>query len=136
MYDSGKIITGLVIFLALVTFPIWYNLASGAGKNVFQEPVLTAQAKKAKKCVASKTFMTNNHMELLNQWRDLVVRQGQRRWRTPHKTYVEMSLTRTCMKCHHNKAQFCDRCHNYAGITPYCWDCHVEPKYQKKTGKK
>jgi hypothetical protein len=29
MYDSGKIITGLVIFGGLVTFPIWYNALTG-----------------------------------------------------------------------------------------------------------
>jgi len=32
------------------------------------------------------------------------------------------------MKCHTDKAKFCDRCHNYVGVTPNCWDCHVEPK--------
>ncbi len=25
MYDSGKIITGLIVFVLLITFPIWYN---------------------------------------------------------------------------------------------------------------
>ena len=25
MYDSGKIITGLIIFVLFITFPIWYN---------------------------------------------------------------------------------------------------------------
>ncbi len=25
MYDSGKIIAGLIIFVLFVTFPIWYN---------------------------------------------------------------------------------------------------------------
>ena len=23
---------------------------------------------------------------------------------------------------------FCDRCHNYLAVSPYCWDCHVDPK--------
>ena len=38
-----------------------------------------------------------------------------------------MSLTNTCLGCHSNKAQFCDQCHNYLEVTPYCWDCHVDP---------
>jgi hypothetical protein len=42
-----------------------------------------------------------------------------------------MSLQNTCMQCHPNKAEFCDRCHNYASVKPYCWDCHVEPKEKK-----
>ena len=29
-----------------------------------------------------------------------------------------MSLTRTCMDCHSNKAEFCDRCHNYLAVRP------------------
>ena len=29
-----------------------------------------------------------------------------------------MSLTGTCLRCHANKAEFCDRCHAYAGVSP------------------
>ena len=29
MYDSGKIIFGLIIFLGLFTYPIWFNIAGG-----------------------------------------------------------------------------------------------------------
>jgi len=32
------------------------------------------------------------------------------------------------MDCHNNKTKFCDQCHNYAGVSPYCWECHIEPK--------
>ena len=28
-----------------------------------------------------------------------------------------MSLSNTCLDCHSNKAEFCDRCHNYASVT-------------------
>ena len=36
---------------------------------------------------------------------------------------------RTCMVATaKDKARtFCDKCHNYTGVKPYCWDCHVEP---------
>ena len=27
-----------------------------------------------------------------------------------------------------DKADFCDKCHTYASVKPYCWDCHTEPK--------
>ena len=44
----------------------------------------------------------------------------------------EMSLSNTCIECHDNKAEFCDRCHNYASVRPYCWDCHIDnPKEMK-----
>jgi hypothetical protein len=43
-----------------------------------------------------------------------------------------MSLSNTCLDCHSNKAEFCDRCHNYASVSPYCWDCHIDnPKENK-----
>jgi hypothetical protein len=32
------------------------------------------------------------------------------------------------MDCHSNKSKFCDQCHNYVDVDPFCWDCHIEPK--------
>jgi hypothetical protein len=31
------------------------------------------------------------------------------------------------MACHTSKKEFCDRCHDYTSVTPYCWDCHLAP---------
>ena len=31
MYDSGKVLTGLGVFVFLATFAIWYNIANGKG---------------------------------------------------------------------------------------------------------
>jgi len=70
-------------------------------------------------------------MDLLNQWRDDVVRKGERYYQAFDGTTHEMSLTRNCLGCHVNKDKFCDRCHDYLGVTPYCWDCHVNPKEAK-----
>jgi cytochrome c oxidase subunit 2 len=39
-----------------------------------------------------------------------------------------MSLQNTCMHCHSNKQKFCDECHTYVAVKPYCWDCHIAPK--------
>ncbi len=69
-----------------------------------------------------------NHMDLLNEWRDTVVRKGERRYVSASGRAFDMSLTRTCMSCHTSKKEFCDSCHNYLAVVPYCWDCHVEPK--------
>ena len=30
MHDKGKIVAGIVIFLVLVLFPVWFTLASGS----------------------------------------------------------------------------------------------------------
>ena len=64
-----------------------------------------------------------------NQWRDDVVRKGEREYVSSSNGKIfDMSLSRTCMDCHSNKAEFCDACHTYMAVSPYCWDCHVEPK--------
>ena len=46
-----------------------------------------------------------------------------------------MSLTEHLPEaCHANKAEFCDRCHNYAAVKPYCWDCHIDTKGESSDG--
>ena len=125
MYDKGKVIIGLAVFLLLLTIPVWYNLAVGEAGG---PPDLQLPAD-AKACVEAKDFMRASHMDLLNDWRNEVVRENNRIYEAfDGKRYV-MSLSKTCMGCHSKKTQFCDRCHSYMGVnTPACWDCHVEPK--------
>jgi hypothetical protein len=114
----------VIVFLALATSPLWLNAASDQPATM---PELKLPAEETA-CVEATETMRATHMQMLNDWRDRVVRQGERAYQaTDGKTY-EMSLTRTCLGCHTNKAEFCDRCHDYAAVTPYCWDCHVDPK--------
>ena len=129
LYDKGKIVTGLVIFLALITFPFWYNHGKAAPAP---KPLLTKAAQAAKECVRSAEFMKAEHMQILNDWRNTVVRDGQRIYINGSGKEFEMSLSNACLDCHTNKTEFCDRCHNYASVTPYCWDCHIDnPKEMK-----
>ena len=122
MKDMGKIIFGLIVFLAAVSFPIWRGLtASGAIEKA--NPVLPEGYGQ---CVDSREYMIANHMNLLDRWRDEVVRRGDRTPVVVEGVEYEKSLTRTCLKCHADRVQFCDECHKYAGVDPYCWDCHVE----------
>jgi hypothetical protein len=125
MYDGGKIIFGLVLFVGAVTFPAWYSLARG-GKAAPPELVLP---KNEKQCVESREYIRSRHMELLNEWRDSVVREGNGVYTSrAHGTRHPMKLTGTCLRCHSDRTQFCDRCHGYLAVAPYCWDCHVTPK--------
>ena len=124
MYDAGKIIGGLIIFLALITSPIWYNMASGKADFVPQLKYVTSE----KQCVMPTEYMKTRHMDLLNTWRTEVVRNGNRIFTSPDGREYNMSLTNTCMDCHSNKADFCDQCHNYSAVgQPNCWDCHNVP---------
>ena len=125
MYDGVKIIIGLLFFLGLLLFPVWNQFGKAAK---VPDPQLTEIAKKAEQCVEPKLFMKTHHMKLLDQWRNEVVRESNRYYQSTNgKTYYK-SLQVTCMDCHSNKTQFCDQCHNYMGVAPFCWDCHLAPK--------
>jgi len=126
MYDAGKIITGLVIFVGIVTFPIW---GSFGDTDVAPTPVVNISGN----CVESAAYMKANHMQMLNQWRDEVVRENDRIYVSKQfGTKFEKSLSSagktSCTSCHSNKEEFCDSCHNYTAVTPYCWECHLTPK--------
>ncbi len=122
MYDSGKIIPGLIIFVLFITFPIWYNHGDA---GAVPQPELP---KNAKECVLPLAEMRSDHMQLLNRWRDKVLRTGDRSFdvKIGDKMY-QKSLMNTCMQCHTSKKKFCDKCHTYASVKPYCWDCHLAP---------
>ena len=129
IYNKYLVIGGLIIFGIIVAFPLWYN----KGKNApAPELILTQKAKAAKNCVKDTDYMKKEHMQLLDIWRTKVVRNGMRIYENENGKKYVMSLTNTCLDCHSNKTEFCDRCHNYASVTPYCWDCHIDNPKEKK----
>ncbi len=127
MFNAGKVVFGLIVFVALATSPLWYNGFTGKAAGVpdleYPDPAVHGS-----ECVAAKEYMRDSHMDLLNQWRDDVVRRGQRIHETADGRKFVMSLGNTCLACHQNKSGFCERCHDYLGVDPYCWECHVEPR--------
>jgi hypothetical protein len=131
MNDKTKIVTGLVIFVCIVISPFLYNMGKATSAP---EPKLSDKAKAAKQCVESKAYMKAEHMQLLDFWRTSVVREGNRIYASSNGNQYNMSLSSgedSCLGCHTDKAEFCDQCHNYASVTPYCWDCHIDPKEKK-----
>ena len=125
MYDGGKIIIGLIIGLLILLFPFLYDAGKAAK---VPEPELTAVAKEAKECVLPKSEIRAQHMKLLDEWRQEVVRDAERVYMSADGRTFDKSLQNTCMDCHSNKTKFCDQCHTYMGVAPFCWDCHLEPK--------
>lgn len=130
MYNRGKIIIGLLIFVGLVTFPFLFSAGKVVAKPEpkIDTPEIQKLPENERKCVEPKAFMKGEHMKLLNDWRDSVVREGGRIYIGDGGKKFDISLQNTCMKCHSNKKKFCDECHNYAAVKPYCWDCHIAPK--------
>ena len=87
-------------------------------------------------CVEDEDEMKKNHMEYILHQRDATVHQGIRT-----KTY---SL-KQCINCHvpensevrfGDDKHFCSSCHNYAGVSIDCFQCHTDrPMGKKATGK-
>lgn len=125
MYNGGKIIIGLIIGLLILLFPFLYDAGKAAK---VPEPELTVKAKEAKVCVLPKSEMRADHMKLLDEWRQEVVRDAERVYISADGRTFDKSLQNTCLNCHSNKTKFCDQCHTYMGVAPFCWDCHLEPK--------
>ncbi len=125
MPDRGKILIGLAVFVILVTFPFWSRVAV-SGEAATTRPELEYPAD-AEACVEDTPYMTANHMDLLNEWRDRVVREGVMEYTSSSGDTFQMSLTNTCLDCHESRDDFCTRCHDYANVTPTCWECHTTP---------
>jgi len=125
MYNSKYIIPGIIVFLAVFLFPFWYAAGNPGKAPVLEKP------KKAKFCVESAEWMKPNHMQLVDHWRHEVVRNGNRVYTAADGRTWTMSLSNTCFSCHESKENFCDRCHTYAAVKPYCWECHLTPKEMK-----
>ncbi len=85
MKDKKLIITGMIIFFVIITFPFWYNRGKAAPQP---EPELTAKAKAAKVCVRSTEYMKAEHMQLLDVWREAVVRKGDRIYVNPDRQRI------------------------------------------------
>ena len=130
MSDKSKVLAGFIIFVCIISVPFWIN--AGKTKEA-PEPVLSDTAKKAGSCIEEN--MAANHMQILDLWRDTVVRgTGERVYVNSKGEKFGMSLSTgpdSCLGCHVSKADFCDKCHTYASVDPYCWECHIDPKENK-----
>lgn len=125
MRDRLLTLIGLALFVALVTVPFWPRLTGYRRSATAPDLLLPVNAAQ---CVAPAGYMRASHMRLLLSWREDVVRHGQRRYVAFNGKVYEKSLTGTCLGCH-NKTEFCDRCHIYAGVSaPSCWNCHSQPQ--------
>ncbi|MCI5131014.1 MAG: cytochrome C [Candidatus Electrothrix sp. EH2] len=127
MYDKGKIITGLVIFVLLITFPLWYNNLIGdvealptvsdneLAEVMFESMPFPNDAEHA----LSTPEMRSTHMNMLEQIHAVAMQQGYDPAKDGKKNQMQ------CLMCHGTKEAFCDSCHASAAVTtPDCWTCH------------
>lgn len=126
MYDANKVIAGIIVFLVFVTSPFWLNIGNSGAM-----PQLELPQDKSLKCVEDAKHMRANHMQLLDEWRVENIRHGERVLELPDGKKFSKSLSTkddSCLGCHKDKKKFCDRCHEYVGVNPYCFSCHVTPE--------
>lgn len=123
MYNAKAIVTGIIIFLIVFTSPFWLGWF---GQDYKKTGVVILPGEKT--CIEETEWMRANHMRLLDEWRDQALREENREYQsalTGEKFLI--SLQRTCMKCHSNYSEFCERCHVANSVYPYCWSCHIKP---------
>jgi hypothetical protein len=137
IYNKGPVFLGIAVFLALALFPFYNNIGKTNKKpdpkTDTPEIIEYEKLNGKKECVESKAFMRGEHMVLLNDWRDGVVRDAYRVYKsTATGKPFNMSIQNGCMKCHSSKKKFCDECHNYMAVKPFCWDCHIQPKEKEE----
>ncbi len=128
MYNKGLVVSIILGFLLLAGLPFWYGaFTPGTG-----EPPKLELPPDKKECIEPVEFMRVSHTNLLSAWKEQVVREGKRTYVSSRGKEYTMSLTNTCIECHADKTKFCDRCHDYMNVKPWCWNCHNVPSEAKK----
>jgi hypothetical protein len=128
LYNRGIILAGIAVFLIVATYPFWHQIGRTTAPPDLKLDTPAIEQLQQKLCVEPAPFMRANHMKLLDHWRNQAVREQNRTYTATDGRQYVVSLTGTCLKCHSNKEKFCDRCHDYAGAKPRCWNCHNIPK--------
>ena len=128
MYNAKAVIIGIVIFVAVFSSPFW---TSWIGQDYTKTGVVLPAGEK--ECIEDTEFMRAQHMRLLDEWRDQTLREENRVYESAlnGKKWV-ISLQNTCLKCHSNYAEFCEKCHVANSVYPYCWTCHIIPTEGKR----
>ncbi|HEX7507400.1 MAG TPA: sulfate reduction electron transfer complex DsrMKJOP subunit DsrJ [Polyangia bacterium] len=118
MHDAGRIVGGMGIVLFAIAGPLWVGSARGV------KTVVLAKAEGGDPCIQPREEMRKNHPALLADWRERVVRLGDRVHRSENGLDVRISLTGTCLGCHGQASEFCDKCHAQVAVSLSCWQCH------------
>lgn len=120
---------------ALAAALVAWTVCAPARAEGSRVPLPTVNVDRSTQCVAPPAVMRRSHMEMLKHRRDKTVHLGIRGG--------DESLNR-CLSCHADKTTgaaigardaFCQSCHDYAGVTLDCFECHQgRPGAQAKLG--
>jgi hypothetical protein len=105
--------TWATVFAVVILLPVAFSVLRPLWAAE-TEPFLEASDPQWQSCVRDVEFMRYHHMDLLKQVRSDVIRAG-----------LKGGITLAgCGDCHHNRDQFCDKCHLAASVSLDCWGCH------------
>ena len=114
---KNKSVVAIAALALVVLLPIAYYGIRDAFSHG-SDPFLEKPDPKHQKCVRDTTYMRFQHMVLLKEIREQVVREGKRN---------DISLAK-CRDCHTNRGRFCDRCHLTVNLYLDCFSCHDYPE--------
>ena len=130
MYSTKWVILLIIAFLGVCFSPLIYNVSAPGFE--LKPPELAKP--EGDHCIEDADWMEANHMDLLLEIRTHTIRDPGGRF-YESKTYpgeIFYGTTHQCFECHTSKADFCDKCHGYNGVKPYCWECHNTPEIVKE----
>ena len=113
--NKGRI--AAVILVVVILLPIGYY-AIGDTVSQTADPFLLMPDPQYTECVKDTKYMRFHHMDLLKEIREETVREGIR---------GDIHLA-DCRKCHEDRNQFCNRCHNIVNLNLDCFGCHNYPE--------
>jgi hypothetical protein len=123
VYNRGYLVLFIILLLAFATTPMWTG-ATGIGFVNIREEL---EKPEGDNCIESKDYMEAHHMELLNEFRSMAIREGIRIYKSEaYGGYFNASIYE-CFECHSYK-EFCEKCHEFSGVHVYCLTCHAKPE--------
>jgi hypothetical protein len=118
LQSTKWVIGSLVVFGIVLLSPFWVNAVTGHLTQEVKAP--HPKAARGTECVLPENEMRQVHMTMFMHTRDDTVRRG---------IHVEQKSLKHCQTCHPTRADFCDQCHDFAGVKPECWNCHFYPEH-------
>jgi hypothetical protein len=114
----------VAVSLAVILFPLGYSVVSAPFSHGAEQP----EPASGDYCLGSidPAYMRFHHMELLQQARDEIVREGKTGDIMCEGRSVEVKLE-NCWQCHPSRERFCNRCHVAVNLYPNCFRCHYDP---------
>ncbi|HEX9592274.1 MAG TPA: hypothetical protein VGB12_02825 [bacterium] len=118
MQRTKWVIGSLAVFTVVLFSPFLVNAVGGYFGTKVEAP--NPKAARGTACILPTAEMRQVHMKMFMHTRDNTVRSGMR---------TQQTSLKNCQTCHPTRGDFCDQCHNFAGVKPECWNCHFYPEH-------